>query len=497
MQTPHLLRHMALALLLAITSLHASGASAAESRVTQSVVKVFSTASPPDLTRPWQRGAMQSNGGSGVILESGYVLTNAHVVANAVSIEVKLDGATERYPARVAFIGHAIDLALLEVDDDAFFEDSRPLDLGLMPQVQDRVEVYGYPEGGEALSITAGVVSRIEVRTYAHSFYDMVLAQLDAAINPGNSGGPVVARGRLVGVATQGMKDAQNIGYMVPLPVIMQFLEDAADGRIDGPQLLGVGTQNLESPAHRARYGLTPRETGALVIAVNHGSPAWGVLEPGDVIVSIDDQLIAGDLSVDSDYGVRLGWTALLTDSQAGDEIRLRLVRAGERIERSVRLFSWRALVPRPHMSDVTRYRVFGGLVFQPLTADYLLVDVENVDVALSSLYRYRNLRTPDRAEAIILSHVLPGDASRGYFEWYDEIVARVQGVTPHDMAHLNEIIDTATGRWLEIQMESGFRLVLDLEQARGETPLILEKFAIAADRSPGVEAAVVERVEP
>jgi hypothetical protein len=111
-------------------------------------------------------------------------------------------------------------------------------------------------------------------------------------------------------------------------------------------------------------------------------------------------------------------------------------------------------------------------------------------------VYQYQNLRTPERAEAIILSHVLPDEASRGYFKWYDEIVARVQGQVPRDLAHLNEIIDSATGQWLEIEMASNFRFVLDLEQSRRTTLESLERFAIGADRSPQRSAAVVERVE-
>ena len=228
------------------------------------VVKVFATASAPDLQRPWQRATMESGSGSGVILESGKILTNAHVVSNAVSIDVKRNGATESYRAKVAFIGHSSDLALLAVEDPAFFQGSRHLDLGVMPRIQDEIEVYGYPEGGESLSITTGVVSRIEIGSYAHSLADLLLVQIDAAINPGNSGGPVVAGKRLIGIATQGLEESQNIGYMVPLPIIRQFLKDAEDGRIDGPQSLGIEVQDLDSPAHHARHGLAPHETGAL-----------------------------------------------------------------------------------------------------------------------------------------------------------------------------------------------------------------------------------------
>jgi S1-C subfamily serine protease len=428
---------------------------------------------------------MESWSGSGAILKSGQILTNAHVVANAVSIDVKLEGASERYPAEVAFINHASDLALLTVKDPAFYEGSRQLELGAMPQVQDAVEVFGYPEGGDSMSITTGVVSRIEIGSYAHSMARLLLVQIDAAINAGNSGGPVIANGRVVGIATQRLEDSQNIGYVVPLPVIRQFLKDTEDGRVDGPQRLGLVAQDLESPALRARYGLTAKESGAIVIKVNHGAPAWDVIEPGDVMLAIDGHPIANDLSVGSDYGTRLSWASVLMTKQAGDTLNVQLIRDGKRMEKSVRLHPWQRLVPRPNMSDVGRYRVFGGFVFQPLTADYLRIDPENYDSGMMNIFQYHNLRTPEQSEILILSHVLPDEASRGYFGWYDEIVARVQGQTPRDLTHLNEIIDSATGQWLEIEMLSGYRFVLDLEQSRRTSAELLARFSIGADRSP------------
>ena len=226
---------------------------------------------------------------------------------------------------------------------------------------------------------------------------------------------------------------------------------------------------------------------------MNHGAPAWGVIQPSDVITAIDGVTIANDLSVASDYGARLGGTSLLSEKQAGDEVSVGILRNGERLEKSIRLHPWRPFVPGLNTSDAARYRIFGGFVFRSLTADYLTVDPENADVGLVSLFRDQNLRTPERAEALILSHVLPAEASRGYFDQFDEIITRVQGRTPRDLADLNAIIDSATGRWLEIETVSGHRYVLDLEQSRRTTPEILERFAIGADRSPQGETMVVE----
>jgi len=89
-------------------------------------------------------------------------LTNAHVVANQTFLEVKKYGDTKRYQAKVLQVSHDTDLALLEVEDKDFFKDTVPLTFGTLPNMQDKVTVYGYPMGGNTISISTGIVSRIE-----------------------------------------------------------------------------------------------------------------------------------------------------------------------------------------------------------------------------------------------------------------------------------------------------------------------------------------------
>ena len=80
-----------------------------------------------------------------------------------------------------------------------------PLKFGGIPDLESTVSAYGYPIGGERMSVTTGIVSRIDFQLYTHSSIDQHLAiQISAQINPGNSGGPVMQNGKVVGVAFQG-----------------------------------------------------------------------------------------------------------------------------------------------------------------------------------------------------------------------------------------------------------------------------------------------------
>src|SRR5258708_8002778 len=109
------------------------------------------------------------------------------------------------------------------------------------------------------MRVPQGVVSRVDFRTYTHSVVDSHLTiQIDAAINPGNSGGPVLQNGKVVGVAFQGFSGdvAQNVGYMIPTPVIRPFLKDIEDGHYDRYMALSTGVANTLNPAIRTGLDL-------------------------------------------------------------------------------------------------------------------------------------------------------------------------------------------------------------------------------------------------
>src|SRR5690606_12633997 len=111
-------------------------------------------------------------------------------------------------------------------DHDSFFAGTLPIPLGTLPHLSEQVSVCGYPVGGERISITQGIVSRIDLVQYAQSQRRLLAVQIDAAINQGNSGGPVIQDGVLIGVAFQALDDAEKIGYVIAVPVIEHFLED-------------------------------------------------------------------------------------------------------------------------------------------------------------------------------------------------------------------------------------------------------------------------------
>jgi S1-C subfamily serine protease len=148
------------------------------------------------------QGALEHRSGSAVVIPGPCILTAAHVVADATFLTVqRLGNDSLPVPARVAAVCHECDLALLvpqPSDAATFWQDLVPAELGPLPALRSQVYVAGFPEGGQELCITDGVVSRIEGQIYVHSQRRLLAATVDAVINAGNSGGPVFSAVRRV-----------------------------------------------------------------------------------------------------------------------------------------------------------------------------------------------------------------------------------------------------------------------------------------------------------
>jgi len=474
-----------------VVSLFAAAASAAakppaEDRIQGSVVKIFTVASSPSYDQPWQMLPQQMEIGSGSLIAPGRVLTNGHVIANATFVQVQREGDPNKYQARVLVAGHEADLALLEVADPKFGQGVTPLQLGDSPAVRDKVQAYGFPVGGDRLSITEGVVSRIEMGQYAHCLKTLPLIQISAAINPGNSGGPVIKDGKIVGVAFQGLDQAENVGYMIPPVVIRHFLKDAEDGKYDGFPTLGIDAEELENPSLRASLGLPADRTGVLVARVAFQSSAWGQLQTNDVIMSIGGQTVANDATIP--YGrERILFSYALVQLFPGDKLSLEVWRDRKAVTLSVPLKIGDSLVSTCDFDTAPSYYIFGGLLFSPLTLNYLQTWGGQWYAGSPVELRYHminDLATPERTQVVVLQMVLADEVNVGYHEYSDLVVTKVDGQPVKDLADLVQQIKSGTGEFVTIETEDGKFVVLARSAANQANPRILQRYQINSDRS-------------
>jgi len=270
----------------------------ASNSIEESIVKIYTVSKIPSYTTPWNSSIKRSHG-SGSIISGNRILTNAHVVADETFIEVKRHGDTTKYEAEVEYISHQADLALLKLKDETFFKGTKSLELDGLPKFEQDIAVYGFPVGGDSLSVSRGIVSRIEHNRYAHSREIFLSIQIDAAVNPGSSGGPAISDGKIVGVVMQQIAKRQNIGYIVPVEIVRHFLDDVKDGKYDGFAHIGITTQMMESKALRTIYKMDEKMTGALIIDISKKSNAYGRLKKDDILLSIDGHNVQNDATVE------------------------------------------------------------------------------------------------------------------------------------------------------------------------------------------------------
>lgn len=402
----------------------------------KSVVQVFTFGQPPQWDAPWRFHPVQRGSGTGFLIKGKRIMTNAHVVAWARQILVKRHQDPRPYAAKVSFVGHDCDLAILEIEDDRFFNGLYPLELGELPKVRSTVITYGYPAGGEQISYTRGVVSRIELQNYVHIGNRSFLSvQTDAAINPGNSGGPVIQDDKVVGVAFMGAPGLENTGFFIPTQVVNHFLKDVEDGTYHGFPQAGVRFTPLQNPAYRRALKVPDEDRGAKIDGILPIPSTEKVLKEDDVVLK------AGDFDVASDGTVvyqenRLSMALAFQMGQHGDTVPLKIWRDGKELDVSLPVTNYDDDRVTGNQYDVLpRYFVYGGLVFVPLSLDYLKTFGRNwSDSAAAELVYdlyYRKLENPKttRKEPIVLASVLAHAVNANVKLQPRTLVNRINGI--------------------------------------------------------------------
>lgn len=450
------------------------------------VVKVYATTQAPDYDDPWQTVPVCNGTGSGVVIGPREILTGAHVVADATFIRVKRAAIDDKVEARVKAICHDSDLALLEIVSTTFLEGIEPAEIGELPDLRDEVSVVGFPVGGQEISVTEGVVSRVEVQEYSHSQRELLAVTVDAAINEGNSGGPVFMGSKMIGIAFQTLKDAENIGEIVPTPLIRHFLAAVAEAKPTVVPALGLVTQNLENPTMRRHLKLGTKHSGVVVTGVKHGGSCHGVLRRGDVLLRLAGLGIANDGTVQYQNRFRTAFHVVLADIHVGDTVRISILRDGVVSEHTVTAAGCTALVRRSQYDSEPQFYVYAGLVLQALSRDLLGTwDTWWEKAPTELLYAYYfGKRSDEREELVVLSQVLADEINVGYEHLYSEVIAKVNGVAIRGLDHMVGLLDSAVEGPVIIETGTGGLMHFEADACLVANQRIRERYQVAAGRT-------------
>jgi S1-C subfamily serine protease len=460
-------------------------------------VKVFCVHTEPNYSLPWQRKRQNSSTSTGFVIEGKRVLTNAHSVEHHTQVKLKKRGSDKKYVAKVLAIGVECDLALLTVEDDEFFEGVDPVRFGVLPRLQDSVTVVGYPVGGIAISVTSGVVSRIEVTSYSHGAAELLGVQIDAAINSGNSGGPAFNReGKCVGVAFQSLKDSdtENIGYIIPTPVIDHFISDyKRTGKYNGFPALQCEFQRLENPSLRKSLGMKPTHMGVLLRRISPLAPAAKVLKRGDVLMKFDGVEVASDGTVAFRTGERINFSYLVSRKYVGDKAAITVFRDGKVMNFVIALTPHDRLVPVHIEGKPPSYYICAGIVFTVVCVPYLRSEYGkdyDYDAPLRLLTKMMHgHKEKEDDQVVVVSQVLSSDINIGYEDIVNVIVTGVNGKPVRNLKTLVKIVEECKDEYLKVELDQSLNLVLNAKEAKKSTKDILQTHCIPHPRSIDLRA--------
>ena len=467
--------------------------------VENSVVKVFATTRAPELTKPWSKSSPREASGTGIIIEGRRILTNAHVVLYSSQVQVQANQSGDKLSATVEYIAPGIDLAILKLEDETFFNTHPALPrASALPQIKDNVLVYGYPTGGTSLSITKGIVSRIEFVGYNYPVAGLRV-QIDAAINPGNSGGPAMVNDQVIGLAYSHLTNAQNIGYIIPSEEIELFLNDIADGHYDGKPGFFEVYQTLENTALRAYLKLDKAVQG-IVVHEPYKSDAAYPLKPWDIITSIGDTPIdnEGMIKLGDNLRVRFGYQVQHVTKDG--KVPLTILRAGKPLAISVPVSADRPkLIPFLH-GQYPAYFVFGPLVFSVATEEFVTALTGANPAAVSALSSLGNPLITRRSDqpafvdeelVFVSSPFLPHKLSKGYGTPVLKVVDTINGTRIKNLAHLVTVLRDAQDEFIIVDFatQAAETMIFPRLEMMAATEEILNDNGIRAQGSPDILA--------
>ena len=477
--------------------------------VANSVVKVFSTVRYPDFYRPWAKESPTEMTGSGVVIEGKRILTCAHVVLYASQVQVQANQAGDKVSATVAFVAPGIDLAVLKLDDETFFDSHPALPRAkMLPEIKDAVMVYGYPEGGTSLSITKGIVSRIEFTEYNFPVSGLRV-QIDAAINPVNSGGPAVVGDKMIGLAFSHLNQAENIGYIIPGEEIELFLHDIADGHYDGKPAMFDDLQTLENPALRS-YLKLDRSVDGIVVHKPDSADAAYPLKEWDVISKIGDTPVDDQGMIKLGTNLRVRFQYLVQKVARSGKLPLTVVRGSKAMQIDLPVSAnYPAIIPNLEQGYPS-YFVYGPLVFSTATKQFVRGITGGSRGARWMgwlTYRGSPLLTrisdkpafADEELVVVSSPFLPHKLDEGYSDPFCQVVKAINGVPVKNLAHLVTLLRDAKDKFVTVQFaeRDGETMVFPRAEMLTATEGILTDNGIRSQGTPDTMASWNAKASP
>ncbi len=455
-----------------------------------SVVRVNVTNQPWEFGKPWAKRPPYSRRAIGAVLTGGRVLVTAELVANANYVELESAGGGQKVPASVETVDYESNLALLHTDDAAFL---KPLkQLAVAPSaVGDPLSVWQLEANGNLL-VTKGTLTTAEVSRYPIDDSALLIYRMTAPLQFRDSSFtlPVVRDGALTGIVMR-YDTATNNADIIPAPVILHFLKDAAAPPYKGFPRAGLAFAATRDPQFRRYLGLGDTTPGGVYVSdlVKDGPGEKAGLEIGDVLLKADGKAVDQDANYeDPDYG-RIALSHLFSTRHfAGDAITLTIRRKGETKDIPLTLAhrDVQSYVIEPYVIDrAPRFYILGGLVLQELSRQYLKEwGPEWVKKAPPQFVYYDRQQSELFADGpkkiVFLSRVLPSAATVGYEDLATLVVKRINGVELQSIADVPAALEKAVDGLHKVEFDGDPTVIyLDARATAEESQALMRKYRL------------------
>ncbi len=462
-----------------------------------SVVRLTTQIRLPNPVRPWVRANPVEGTGTGVHIGGGRILTNAHLVLYATEIDILSRGGRERTEAIVRHLDPESDLAILTAKDSDLLEKLPAMPIADKdPKSQENVSVHGFPVGGDQLSVTQGVISRIEIANLGIGNLGKVL-QVSAAINPGNSGGPGVVGGKMVGLVFSRLEEAENTGYLISSDEVRQFLDDIKDGKVDGKFGMEMRSnfKSLENETIRKMLKV-PANSHGILLAPDGERKFRGGLRPYDILTHVGNFEIDDEGTGRLESGMRVPVFYLAQIAVKDGVIPMKVLRDGNSITIDYPAVRSRDLLIQQLRGEDIPYFIHGPLIFEPLVRDATPIFTRfNPELLARNspwIVRGDDLKNhPEEELVVVAAPMFQHRCMKGYDEVLGQVVKTVNGTPIRNFAHLVEVLRDAKDPYLKIEFSESLSpvLVFDQNQIESITDTILEDNGIAPGKRGSKEA--------
>ncbi len=471
----------------------ATAPTAANGHLRAGIVSVRVTGQDWNWRAPWEKQAPWTRTVTGLVVPGRKVLVASTAFGNHLLVEAQKLGSEARSVARVELVDQEGPLALVAVDDPAFWDGLEPLPLAERAPGEGDVTILRWQRSG-LLDSYPGTLRQVRSGRHGLSQTSLLTLEMGTSTDGLGESEVVVAKGRVAGLVTGRAGDAYAA---LAAPVFAQFLDGAAKGDWRSFARAGLAWQDLTNPALRESLGLRPGETGIRLTRVAAHGSAGGILKPGDVVLEMGGAKLDPTGYYEHPLYGRMLFALLFSDGRKpGETMAVKVLRDGERLDLQLPLRAMRPeqdRVPPYVFGRGPDYVIVGGLVFEELTRPYLGAWGDWARRAPPRLLVAID-REPDDAGAepkriVLLSSVLPDAANLGYQELRDLIVERVNGRAIFSLADLRQAFASPQRGFHVVEFLAGqgpARAVLDASEAQAAAVRLQQAYGVERLDSSG-----------